>query len=61
MGEKRNQYKILVGKSEWKRPLERPRRRLEDNIKLDAKEIGVGWWLWTGLIWLRFGTVFGLF
>jgi hypothetical protein len=31
---------ILVGKSERKRPLERPRRRVEDNIKMDLKEIG---------------------
>jgi hypothetical protein len=36
----RNAYKILVGKREGKRPLGRPRRRLEDNIKTDLKEIG---------------------
>jgi hypothetical protein len=34
MGEKRNAYRILVGKPEGKKPLGRPRRRWEDNIKL---------------------------
>jgi hypothetical protein len=33
--EKRNSYRILVGKPEGKRPLGKPRRRLEDNIKMD--------------------------
>jgi hypothetical protein len=40
MGEKRNAYKILVGKPEGKRPLGRPRRRWVDNIKIDLREIG---------------------
>jgi hypothetical protein len=39
MGEMRNAYKILVGKPEEKRPIDRPRRRLEDNIKMDIMEI----------------------
>jgi hypothetical protein len=39
MGEKRNEYKILVGKPEGKRPLERPRRRWENNIKIDLREM----------------------
>jgi hypothetical protein len=39
-GEKRNAYKILVGKSEGKRSLGRPRRRWVDNIKIDLREIG---------------------
>jgi hypothetical protein len=42
MGEKRNAYGILVGKPEGKRPLERPRRRWVDNIKMDLREI---WWI----------------
>jgi hypothetical protein len=37
-GEKRNAYRILVGKPEGKRPLGRPRRRLVDNIKMDTGE-----------------------
>jgi hypothetical protein len=40
MGEKRNVYRILVGKPEGKSPLERPRRRWVDNIKMDVGEIG---------------------
>jgi hypothetical protein len=38
--EKRNAYRILVGKLEGKRPLARPRRRRVDNIKMDLREIG---------------------
>jgi hypothetical protein len=41
MGEKRNVYRILVGKPEGKRPLGRPRRRWIDNIKKDLLEIGL--------------------
>jgi hypothetical protein len=40
-GEKRNAYRILVGKPEGKRPLGRPRRRWVDNIKMDLREIGL--------------------
>jgi hypothetical protein len=39
MGEGRGVYRVLVGKSEGKRPLERPRRRWEDNNKMDLREI----------------------
>jgi hypothetical protein len=39
MRENRNAYRILVGKSKAKRPLERPRRRWVDDIKLDLREI----------------------
>ena len=40
MEQSRNAYKVLVGKSEGKRPLGRPRRRWEDNIKMDLREVG---------------------
>jgi hypothetical protein len=42
VGYKRNAYRILVGKPEGKRPIRRPRRRWEDNITLDLREIGCG-------------------
>jgi hypothetical protein len=42
MGEERKVYKVLVGKSEGKRPLGRPRRRWEDGIRMDLMEIGLG-------------------
>jgi hypothetical protein len=40
MGEKRGAYRILVGRTEGRRPLERPRRRVEDNIKIDLQQVG---------------------
>jgi hypothetical protein len=49
MGEKRNVYKLLVGKPEGKRPLRRPRRRWIDNIKIDLSEIGLSVVDWIGL------------
>jgi hypothetical protein len=58
MGEERKLYKVLVGKPEGLRPLERSRRRWEDGIKMDLGEIG--WEVWSGFIWLRFGTVGGM-
>jgi hypothetical protein len=45
-GEKRNAYKILVGMPEGKRPLGRPRRKWEDNIRMDLR---VGW---GGMNWI---------
>jgi len=42
MGEKRGVYRVLVGKPEGKRPLGRPRRRWEDNIKMDPPEVRCG-------------------
>jgi hypothetical protein len=42
MGEGRGVYRVLVGKPEGKRPLGRPRRRWEDNIRMDLKEVGWG-------------------
>jgi hypothetical protein len=47
-------YRVLVGKPEGKRPLERPRRRWEYGIKMDLREIGRG--VWSGFTWLRVGT-----
>jgi hypothetical protein len=41
MGEGRGVYRILVGRLEGKRPLGRPRRRWEDNIKMNCREIGI--------------------
>jgi hypothetical protein len=40
MGERRGVYRVLVGKPKGKRPLERPRHRWEDNIKMDLQELG---------------------
>jgi hypothetical protein len=42
MGDERKVYKVLVGKPEGKRPLGRPRRRWEDGIRMDLREIGLG-------------------
>ena len=54
MGEGRGVHKFLVGKPEGKRPLGRPRRRWEDNIKMDLQEVGGRFG--TGWSWLRIGT-----
>jgi hypothetical protein len=48
MAEKRNAYRLLVGKLEGKRPLGRPRRRWVDNIRLDLGEVG-----WGDVDWIR--------
>jgi hypothetical protein len=58
MGEERKVYKVLVGKPEGKRPPGRPRRRWEDGIRMDLKEICLG--VWIGFDWLRTGTGGGL-
>jgi hypothetical protein len=55
MGEGRNMYRVLVGEPEGKRPLGRPRRRWEDGIKMDLREIGFGGW--SGFTWLRIGII----
>jgi len=44
MGDRRGVYRVLVGKPDGKRPLGRPRRRWEDNIKMDLQEVGYGWY-----------------
>jgi hypothetical protein len=49
MGEKRNVYRLLVGKPEGKRPLGRPRRRWINNIKMGLLEIGFNAVDWIGL------------
>jgi hypothetical protein len=48
MGEERKVYKVLVGKPQGKRLLGRPRRRYEDGIRMDLREIG-----WGGVDWVR--------
>jgi hypothetical protein len=49
MVERRGAYRVLMGKPEGKRPLERRRHRWEDNIKMDSKEMG--WGIdWIGLV-----------
>ena len=48
MGERRGIYRFLVGKRKGKRPLGRPRRRWEDNIKMDLQEAGCG-----GMDWIE--------
>jgi hypothetical protein len=48
MVEERKVYKVLVGKFEGKIPLGRPRRRWEDGIRMDLREIGLG-----GVDWIR--------
>jgi hypothetical protein len=48
MGEEREVYKVLVGKPEGKRALGRPRRRWEDGIRMDLREIDLG-----GVDWIR--------
>jgi hypothetical protein len=49
MGEGRGVYRILVGRPEGKRPLGRPRRTWEDNIKMDLREIGINGANWIHL------------
>jgi hypothetical protein len=49
MGEKRNAYRLLVRKPEGKRPLGRPRRRWEDNSRINLGEVGWGDVDWIGL------------
>jgi hypothetical protein len=48
MGEGRGVYRVLVGRPKGKRPLVRPKRRWEDNIKMDLREIGID-----GANWIR--------
>jgi len=48
MGCRRGVFRVLVGKPEGKRPVGRPRRRWEDNIKMDLQEVGYG-----GMDWIE--------
>ena len=50
MEEGRDVHEVLVGKPEGKRPLDRPRRRWEDNIKMDLQEVGRRCGNWMGLV-----------
>jgi hypothetical protein len=54
VGEGRGAYRVLVGKYVRKRPLGRPGRRWEGNIRVDLQKWDVG--VWAGLDWLRIGT-----
>jgi hypothetical protein len=49
MGERRSVYRVLVGEPGAKRPLERPRSRWEDNIKMDLQEVGCRFMDWIKL------------
>ena len=49
LGKRRGVYRVLVGKPEGNRPLGRPRRRLEDDIKMDLQEVGCGCMDWIEL------------
>jgi hypothetical protein len=49
MRDRRNAYGVLVGRLEGRRPLEKPRRRWEDNIKMDLKKVGWGYMDWIDL------------
>jgi hypothetical protein len=49
MGEGRGVERVLVGKPEGKRPLGRPRRRWEDNVRMDLQKVGCGCEDWIGL------------
>ena len=49
MGEERGAYRVLVGKPEGRRSLERPRSRWVDNIRMDLQEVGCGYMDWIGL------------
>jgi hypothetical protein len=59
MGKRIDIYRDLVGKGEVKRLLGRPRRRWEDNIRMDLQKVGFRKWdvgVWTGSSWLWIGT-----
>jgi hypothetical protein len=56
MREKRNMYRLLVGKPEGKALLGRPRHRWVDNIKMYLGEMGLGGGVLAGLVWLRIVT-----
>jgi hypothetical protein len=58
MAKGRGIYRVFVGRPEGKRPLGRPRRRWEDNIKIDLVEIGMDGT--NGFGWLRTGSSCGL-
>ena len=55
MGEGRGEYRVLVGKPEGKRPLRRPRRRWEDNVKTDPQVVGGACRDWMELVQDRIG------
>ena len=66
MGERRGVYRVIVGKPDGKRPFGTPRRRWEDNIKMDLQEVGCGCTDWIDLAqdrdrwWALVNTVMNL-
>jgi len=50
MGERRGVYRVLVGKPDGKKPLGRPMRKWEDDIKMDLEEVGCGGMDWIKLV-----------
>jgi hypothetical protein len=50
MGRREGLYRVLVRKPEGKSPLGRPRRRWEDNVRMDLQEVGCGGMDWSGLV-----------
>jgi hypothetical protein len=54
MEKKRGAYRVMMEKPEKKTQFGRPGLRWENNIKMALQELG--WWAWTGLVWLRMGT-----
>jgi hypothetical protein len=55
MGKRKGAYRVLVMNREARRPIGRPRRRKEDNIKMNIRAVGWGIWIGSILLWIRRG------